>query len=177
MTFTASNGMIVAPHEKAYLGYAIYDSEGRNTLAEYSHLNDNEMNALREFFQHEHDEELGRWRWPENPGYVVYPFGNGAGCTALCESTGVSETFITRDSAVDSASYLAHSARAFFKADPERKPWEEAKRGEAWKLREADAYPGIAVLTVEMGWLWATGRAVDLTRIIDGERIWPEDAS
>lgn len=73
--FTASNGITIATHRKdPALGFGIYLSDGCSSLDNsFDHLNGGEMQALREFFEHERDEALGRWRWPENPDCVVYP--------------------------------------------------------------------------------------------------------
>ena len=54
-TYTASNGITVSVHRKQpHLGYALYGPDGTNTLdLGFSHLDTVEMDALREFFQHE----------------------------------------------------------------------------------------------------------------------------
>lgn len=54
-----------------------------------------ETNAIREFFQHERDKELGRWRDPEYTHMVVYPLPIAAGVAVMAvdESSGVSRKF------------------------------------------------------------------------------------
>ena len=66
--FTASNGWTVSPND---LGKdtQIYNQDGN--LMDY--VMSEGMDSLREYFQAERDKELGRWRDPENPDYVVYP--------------------------------------------------------------------------------------------------------
>ncbi|MDR6691374.1 hypothetical protein J2X55_002286 [Microbacterium sp. 1154] len=59
--FTASNGISVTPSASIVGGTSVNDVA----------LHKREADALREFFQAEADERLGRWRWPENPAYVV----------------------------------------------------------------------------------------------------------
>ncbi|QIK61774.1 hypothetical protein G7068_00035 [Leucobacter viscericola] len=56
--------------------------------------------ALREFFQHERDTELGRWRWPEYPEYVVrkLPDSNPETVIVINESYGPSYTFTRTES-------------------------------------------------------------------------------
>lgn len=80
------------------------------------------VEAFVEFFQAEADERLGRWRWPENPQWVLYPDDDGD-VIALDESTGESFGFLTRAS-VDQFpnSQGSPAARAYFKAHPQPEP-------------------------------------------------------
>lgn len=164
------NGHVAFDHGKGYLDAgSVMDAE--------------------EYFQAKHDEDLGRWRWPENPDYVVYPIGHYSGCTALCESTGVSKTYITRDSVVGDGSYLAPAARAFLEAHPVRTLWDDAKVGEIWAVtlngREepcrviqanlsTEAEGGIAFLPVDAhGRTWFRPSHL----VTAARRVWPEVAS
>lgn len=93
---------------------------------------------MREFFQRENDERLGRWRWPENPDYVVYARGT-AGVHVLDESSGIGAArYIHRngDPCNPTAEYQA--AYAYFAAHPESKPWLDAKPGEIWDVTTKD---------------------------------------
>src|SRR5690606_17981070 len=97
--FTASNGWAV------YVG-----TNGEIVVGEPSLVSDpstddraalflpSQVDALREFFRAEGDAELGRWRWPEHPEYVVYPvivpghemaFGPDLSVMVFHEPTGV----------------------------------------------------------------------------------------
>ncbi|MCW2165096.1 hypothetical protein B0I12_002251 [Microbacterium hydrothermale] len=143
--------------------------------------------ALREFFQVEADERLGRWRWPENPDYVVYPVGDDV-VDVLRESSVSDSTrgpgrqaSITRadaaawDSEVSQNFYRA--ARAYFDAHPGPKPWHDAVEGEVWALTLGDD-------TEPRGWMaegdgtrfWRGGHSIDRLSgsISAGRRIWPE---
>ena len=99
-----------------------------------------ETAALREFFAHERDVELGRWRWPENPDYVVYPgdldYVPGRKIfRVLEESTGKDEWYAVSSFRLygnDDDRTLA--AAAYLAAHPESKPWHDAKPGEVWLL-------------------------------------------
>lgn len=66
--FTASNGWTVSPPD-------IYGDIRVNTPEDIIQvfIPPNAVNALYEYLQAERDKELGRWRDPENPDYVVYP--------------------------------------------------------------------------------------------------------
>src|SRR5699024_11254333 len=67
MTFTASNGArIETRFDGAIKALKVAGNETRGIG-----LCAADTNALREYFQHERDERLGLWRWPENPVYGV----------------------------------------------------------------------------------------------------------
>lgn len=126
--FTASNGYIVRLEDDARL-VIDWPSERDARIAAISQL---QVEALREFFQAEADERLGRWRWPENPDYVVYPCSVRTRVRVLQE-TGVGDLEWVDEG--DGRSYeFVHAARAYFDAHPEPKPWHDAKPGEVWLL-------------------------------------------
>lgn len=141
--------------------------------------------VLREFFQHERDEELGRWRWPENPDYVVYVKCESeseprAGVRVLHERTGRSRDIgrAVVNACEATVSRFGRAARAYFEAHPERKPWHDATEGEVWIVTPSKAltcgervqYPAIfqAGRFRDHGGSW---EARDLTA---ARRIWPE---
>lgn len=137
--------------------------------------------ALREFFQHERDEELGRWRWPENAHFVVYAEDDGVH-NVVNENTGLS-LMATRGGVKNHDDQHADAARAYFEAHPERKPWEDAKTGEVWALKTADgreeAYAVMWVRESDVvfennNWRYP----LDSDQVKSARRIWPEgDAS
>lgn len=137
--------------------------------------------ALREFFLQERDEELGRWRWPENPDYVVYA-GAGGLLSVVNEANGYHHTFF--ESKIQEETFyqpFRRAAQAYLEAHPEPQSWEKAKPGEVWVLtingvdEAATAYPtyhGTGVLLHS-----TNGRGTyspDDEEITDGRRIWPE---
>jgi hypothetical protein len=108
---------------------------------------------LREYFQHEKDEELGRWRWPDNPDYLVYRIIDNQGndtdkVRVAMEATGNSVGAYCRDDGI-SCSGTGDAARAYFESHPEIKPWHKAKLGEVWEIRLADRLDFIRVLVVK----------------------------
>lgn len=156
-------------------------------------LTDGAVEALREFFQAEQDERLGRWRWPENPGYVVYPVGEGVvdvlrEASVSRESRGPGRVAgITRHEAArwDAAAsrHFYTAARAYFDAHPEPKPWSDAKPGELWMLtidgeeQEAFAHQMPHHQTVMFQTKHRSVFGVEGSAITAGRRVWPEDAS
>lgn len=147
-----------------------------------------EIDALAEFFQHKRDEELGRWRWPENPEYVVYlkPKADdrlGRAVYVFNERSGEGfwcwEADITRSIPGITHDPLVHAVRAFFEAHPETKPWHDAKPGEVWVLTaNGDTGPFITRLTPAMTVHFVAGNdtvfVAESDEITSGRRIWPE---
>ncbi|MCC4266279.1 hypothetical protein [Microbacterium schleiferi] len=80
--FTASNGIGVEINDEEQIVFAV----GNRPITPIW-TNSSELKALREFFRAEEDERLGRWRYPENPDYVVYLRPDGQ-VMVLVESSG-----------------------------------------------------------------------------------------
>ncbi len=131
-----------------------------------------------EFFQAKRDAELGRWRWPENPDYVVYPEDGGAH-NVVRESTGLS-LMASRDGIRFQQDPHADAARAYFEAHPERKPWQEAQPGEVWVIRYRGEESAWVAGRSDFAHLFEQAeRSISKVHmdISEGRRIWPEDAS
>ena len=100
--------------------------------------------ALRAFFQAERDEQLGRWRDPENPDYVAYRTPeeddeDGRCVRVLDELSGA--TWLEWERL-----FLSGPSIRYFEAHADvepRKPWHDAKAGEYWlvTLEGADPTP------------------------------------
>lgn len=100
--------------------------------------------AVGEFYQHLRDQELGRWRWPENPQYVVYEdkarcyinqpavivFNENDGASAMCGRDGLYSA--SGIGALDK--WCEPAAAAYFAAHQLPKPWHDAEPGEVWVL-------------------------------------------
>lgn len=174
--FVASNGMTVGIDQFG-VGFFTSKPHGFMTLAE------DEMRAMREFFQHERDEELGRWRWPDDPRYVVYPLEGGDEVRVLDDGRGQSVT--ARRSNLTPGITHTHfvgAALAYFAAHPEPKPWGSAKNNEVWALRFSDQHGFLpyAVKIDEGGpRFWWTGNEGQSAgyfarEFAEGHRIFPE---
>lgn len=168
--FTASNGITVERD-----GSMIFTTRGR--------LFADDAEALREFFQAERDEGLGRWRWPENPDYVVY--GNaGAWDVRVVDERDGSGNWYQRGTRLDGP--YADAARAYFDAHPERRVWGVRSPGEVWDIDVQTG--GVRAVTVYSA---RHDEPIIVFRdaftqveyeendpsIRDARRIWPEDAS
>lgn len=181
--FTASNGM---PVERDHNNDVLI---GRGTETMSVFMADGTALALREFFQHERDNSLGRWRWPENPDYVVYPSHLWQHPANLNQVYVTNETNgqghrAHREDTDRLFGFFSEAARAYFDAHPERKPWDDAKDGEVWMLRgddhpdEARAYIVVEgrffsvppKRPVDPGWK----PAAFASTFTSGERFWPE---
>lgn len=121
-TFEASNGVTVMrnPDDGPDIDYQSWSiGNAREVL-----LAPHEIDALREFFQHERDQELGRWRDPENLHRVAYATSPHT-VLIMDESTGCGTEY-SRQTANDSSDNYGdrlkrQSARAYFAAHPEPK--------------------------------------------------------
>lgn len=126
--YTASNGTSVSTEAEDEL-FLVDEDE-----AESVELDPRWVVALREFFRGEDDERLGRWRWPENPNYVVYPYEDGD--AAVLDERGPGVHVYSRVATVAKITTdRARAAQAYFDAHPEPKPaWMDAKHSEVWKV-------------------------------------------
>ena len=180
--FEAKNGLQI----EADLGPVVRIWEGssrdkeNNRLRGFSYLNDRDVEALREFFQHERDQELGRWRDPENLHRVAYATSPQT-VLIMDESTGRGAEYSRQTANASSDNYgdrlKRQSARAYFAAHPEPKPWHDAKPGDVWVLTVAGKEHPWGFDPIDQRFVYAGGESW-LRRndemISAGRRIWPE---
>ena len=167
-TFTASNGYKVTPNGD---GANVY----RGIMS--TPIYPDEMQALREFFQAEGDERAGRWRYPDEPQYVVYYDQMRDRVTVFNENLMDEDggCGISRGNTLDYPS-VQHIAQAYFAAHPEPKPdWESRRVGEAWVLTIGGRE---RVFTVDQFLNFRTTNGVKLSFYSDaditaGYRIYP----
>lgn len=157
--FVASNGIKVANHGGNwdrttihFEGQILGVSPARAMHRELT-VNDSDFIALCEFFRQKEDERLGRWRWPEDPEWLVKYIGDHT-VVVVRESNfwvhvgrqGEFNHFHFRDARShgdelsDKAARYKRAAWAFFEAHPEfaPKPWHDAKPGEVWAVSRSD---------------------------------------
>lgn len=174
-TFTASNGVEVEITENGCLGTG--GSIGQTFVGPKA------LKALREFFQHERDQELGRWRDPVNRDLVVYRLPElddefGRTVQVMDETTG--DTFFYWEELGRPSEDIRgrETADRYFEAHPEPKPWDEAKTGEVWELTDSNGRGQLWIWDEVDGW-----RSVHTNLLSSrvgkestaGRRIWPEE--
>lgn len=118
-TFTPSNGVTVTIDDNGYLLATTDDgmchATGGAALG---------VQALREYFTHERDQELGRWRDPENTNIVVYrvPENDNKGGRAvrvIDEATGTYASLWERDVKHFERGSMHATAARYFEQHPE----------------------------------------------------------
>lgn len=185
-TFTASSGRQIECDTA--IGETRVVENGQNMLENFDFLNARDMNALREFFQHERDKELGRWRWPEDPNYTVRPSARFAGRTAWPtsvdvehEPTGLVDYVTFGSLKAKEYEYKAiRAAKAYYEAHPEPKPeWHDAKAGQAWVIEGPTFDEAACTVVAKNEELYFEDPVEDTFISITGEitnarRIWPE---
>lgn len=180
--FTASNGVTIrytaGVDAVRLIGTSPRPSGGEWTDATASPWG---TEALREFFRAEDDERLGRWRWPENPDYVVYHWSrpHSAGVVVLSETQAVPSRVLYVGCDPDNPTPEYRAARAYFDAHPEPKPWWDADVDEAWELTvNGDTGPFITKLMPAGTIHFVAGNGTELivesSDITAGRRIYPE---
>ena len=181
--YQASNGIKVDSETQGITGRRriTFHHGNHGTLVEMSA---EEAVALIESLDHEKDEELGRWRDPDNPRLTVYPTeGYETDEITILDDVDAETYTITRARAERSQGGWWHdTAKAYFEAHPERKPWHDAKPGEVWVLTFDGADDTFKAYESRYGTIYFTRSretSTNLTneRITAGRRIWPEDAS
>lgn len=173
--FTASNGLEI---EITEIG-GIFAKSG------YGHIQAGPggTKALREFFQHERDRELGRWRDPVNPNLVMYlmPKDENSADRAvrvMDETIGYEYVYGENNRTWWEDSEGRAAAERYFEAHPESKPWDEAEPGEVWELTDAEGREQLWVWDEIDGW-----RSVHSDKVSHlvgreataGRRIWPQE--
>jgi hypothetical protein len=173
--YTASNGVRVVKGFDSGTWFTIDMSTVDNTVK----LAGVHVDALREFFRAEEDERLGRWRWPENEGYIVYPDARYPHLVAVIdESTGMREVR-SKSKAGHKRDNFERAAAAYFDAHPEPKPWHNAGADEAWELTvNGDTGPFVTVLKPSGAYHFRAGNGTEViaesVQITAGRRIYPE---
>lgn len=71
MRFVARNGAIVTVDGRNKLTVLKTKDDGGVTRISFDNTGA-KADALREFYQRQSDNELGRWRWDENADFVIY---------------------------------------------------------------------------------------------------------
>lgn len=173
--FTASNGVKIDQIAANGItgGLELKPVWGKNTF-----VFEEELLALREFFQHERDEELGRWRWPENPNWVIYRKSDDE-VTVLDELDPEEGGYTVYREDEEIWPEFQPAARAYFAAHPEPKSWHDAQEGEVWLITSSN--PSRSERLCEFPAIFQADRFRDhggswgVRDIVAARRIWPEE--
>ena len=139
-------------------------------------LHQDEVKALRAFFQEERDEELNRWRSPTNQDMVCYDVSDKmyVDVCVLNEHTGVTNFYGRHDPSLWSYGSMGRAALRYFEAHPvkKKKPWEKAAQGDIWILT---SHGGEVAPYTKIGEKWSREHVIDTYTddyFIDGYRFW-----
>ena len=135
--------------------------------------------ALRAFFQAERDEALGRWRDTENPDMVCFPVvGDLDAVWVVYEGDGSRYHATRTDWERIRPHYVSETARRYFAAHPEPKPWDAAQPDEVWVLTINNDREEVFRCGENGLYSLKTGdplsRLFPILTITSGHRIWPE---
>ena len=155
--------------------------EFSNHAPRETYLLQSQYEALREYFQAERDEELGRWRDPENPDMVCYPdVGDLDVVRVMYEGDG-SRYYVTRIGwELTRPHYASETAERYFAAHPPKKPWDAAQPDEVWALtinndrEEVFRCGENGLYSLKTGNPLGSLLSCSHNKITAGRRIWPE---
>ena len=144
-------------------------------------LSEEEMDELRAHLQAERDEQLGRWRDPKNPDMVVYPVAGALDAVWVMREGDGSRYHATRtDWERIRPHYVSETARRYFAAHPEPKPWDTAQPDEIWALtinndrEEVFRCGERGLYSLKTGNPIGSLLSCGSNKITAGRRIWPE---
>ena len=141
-------------------------------------LSEEEMDGLRGGFQTERDEQLGRWRDPENPDMVCYPVECDPNAVWVVYEGDGRRYHATRTGwELTRPHYASEAAGRYFQAHPDPNPWRAAQPDEVWVLTDGDRSE---VFRCGENGLYSlkTGdpisRVFPIITVTAGRRIWPD---
>lgn len=160
--FEASNGVVVEDNCNGDKDY--WNITGpRGGIA----VNRDEQDALREFFRHERDEELGRWRDTVNPSYFVIK--NDYDRVVVVNERSSRWTEVTPKIVADYPDVIVeHQVGArYFAAHPVQQPWHNAGRDDVWKFTTKDGRRAALAWRSLDDWDVITPRGASITGAAD----------
>ena len=139
-------------------------------------LDQDEVKALRAYFQEERDTELNRWRDPRITDTVCYDVSDKMylDVCVLNERTGVTKFYGRNDPSLWAYGSTGRTALRYFEAHPvkKNKPWEKAAQGDIWILT---SHGGEVAPYTKIGEKWSREHVIDTYTddyFIDGYRFW-----
>ena len=144
-------------------------------------LSEEEMDGLRGGFQTERDEQLGRWRDPENPDMVCYPVECDPNAVWVVYEGDGRRYHATRTGwELTRPHYASEAAGRYFATHPKPKPWDAAQPDEIWVLtinndrEEVFRCGENGLYSLKTGNPLGSLLSCSHNKITSGRRIWPE---
>ena len=143
-------------------------------------LSEEEMDELRAHLQAERDEQLGRWRDPENPDIVCYPVaGDPDDIWVVYEGSGLAY-MRERNQAFYAGNAFSEVAQRYFEAHPKPKTCDAAQPDEIWVLtinndtEEVFRCGERGLYSLKTGNPLGSLLSCGSNKITAGHRVWPE---
>ena len=140
-------------------------------------LYQDDVKALRTFFQEERDTELNRWRDPLNPDMVCCGIMHDQ-VLIYDELVGATVHQWSRDNVTKNGCGVYdipesfYTAKRYFEAHPPKKPWEGAAQGDIWVLVSPD---GKVVPYTKVREKWSREQSIVTHTddyFVDGYQLW-----
>ena len=145
-----------------------------NRAPRETYLLQSQYEALRDYFQAERDEELGRWRDPQNPDWICYGRGSSRDTVHVINEYDGLPYMLERDQVAYADSEFSAVAQRYFEAHPKPKPWDAAQPDEIWALT-INGYSAPYLRNWYGTWTNSTSDvSVGDGTITACRRIWPE---
>lgn len=180
-TFTASNGFSI--EEADNVEFLVRDQHGYL----YPDISEPLSDALREYYEHERDEELGRVRWPEDADYVIYRDQDhddeDGRCIDILHEPSATTTTMWEDWPTESYGTCGMAARWYFTEGPGKpeRSWGDTQVGEVWRLTVGGEEGHFLVKESPSGAPYFLGQAssfyTDSGRITAGRKLVNADGS
>ena len=137
-----------------------------------------DFEALRAFFQAERDEELGRWRDPENADWICYGRGSSRDTVHVINEYDGLPYMLERSQVAYVDREFSAVAQRYFEAHPKPKPWDAAQPDEVWVLTINNDREEVFRCGENGLYSLKTGdpisRVFPIITVTAGHRIWPE---
>ena len=163
------------------IGLMCISEEFSNHAPRETYLIQSQYEAARAFFQAEQDEQLGRWRDPENADWICYGRGSSRDTVHVINEYDGLPYMLERDQVAYADSEFSAVAQRYFEAHPKPKPWDAAQPDEVWVLtinndrEEVFRCGERGLYSLKTGNPIGSLLSCGSNKITAGHRIWPEE--
>ena len=162
------------------IGLMCISEEFSNHAPRETYLIQSQYEAARAFFQAERDEQLGRWRDPENPDWICYGRGSSRDTVDVINEYDGLPYMLERGQVAYSDAEFSEVAQRYFDTHPNPKPWDTAQPDEVWALtinndrEEVFRCGERGLYQLKTGNPIGSLLACSHSKITAGRRVWPE---